>query len=159
MWKASLVVGTCWIAAVMFTAAQQMQPLNAKAGLWQITQTATWTGLPPQLQTVLQNGKTTTYNSCVKTTDLSTNPWADGSGQHCRWTVLKSTGSDMEVQGTSCDLGAQYGMSSEIHGTIHLLDPDNGTGSMTITMTGNGQTLNGQASYTGKWIGARCDMN
>src|SRR5580704_8587148 len=106
MWKASLIVGMCGAAGAAF-AAQQVRPLNVKTGLWQMTQTVTWTGLtglPPQLAAVLQNGQKVAYRSCVKTTDLSTNPWADGSGQHCRWTVLNSSGNDMEVKGTSCDL-------------------------------------------------------
>ena len=163
MWKASLIVGMCWVAAAAaFAAAQQVQPLNVKTGLWQMTQTVTWTGLPPQLAAlpqlaaVLQNGKPVSYRSCVKSTDLITNPWSDGSGNHCRWTVLNSSASDMEVKGTSCDLGNNFGMTAEITGTIHVVDPENGTGSMRITLSGNGQTLNGQASYTGKWIAARC---
>jgi hypothetical protein len=156
MWKASLGVGMCWAAGAAFAAMQQVQPLNVKTGLWQITQTVTWTGLPPQLEVALQNGRKVAYKSCVKTDDLSTNPWADGSGQDCHWTVLNSNGTDMEVKGTSCDLGKDFGMTAEVHGTIHVVDPENGTGSMRITLSGNGLTLNGQASYTGKWIAARC---
>ena len=156
MRKASLIAGMCCATGAMIAAMQPLQPLNVKTGLWQMTQTVTWTGVPPQLQTVLPSGRKSSYTSCVKSADLTTNPWADGSGQHCRWTVLKSTGTDMEVKGTSCDLGNDAGMSAEIHGTIHVVDPEHGTGSMQITMSGDGQTLNGQASYTGKWIAARC---
>jgi hypothetical protein len=156
MCKAKLFVGLCLAVAATVAAAQQVQQLNVKTGLWQINQTVTWTGGPPQLATVLQRGNRVSYRSCVKTTDLSTNPWADGSDQHCRWTVLKSSASDMEVKGTSCDLGNEFGMTGEVQGTIHVVDPENGTGSMHITFSGNGQTLNGQASYTGKWISAQC---
>lgn len=35
-----------------------------------------------------------------------------------------------------------------------MLDSENATGSVEVTMTGNGQTMNGHASYTGKGIGA-----
>jgi Protein of unknown function (DUF3617) len=84
---------------------------------------------------------------------------ADGSGDKCTWTVLNSDGNDMEVQGTSCDLGKDYGIKAGVHGKIHVLDSENGTGSMEVTLTGNGQTMNGQASYTGKWIGESCPRN
>ena len=104
----------------------------------------------------MKNGQTVHYKSCVKPKDLSTNPWADGSGQKCAWTVLNSTGTDMEIRSTSCDLGKDYGMISEAHGKIHVIDSENGTGSFDITLTGNGQTMNGHATYTGKWSGATC---
>lgn len=136
--------------------AAELQPLKVKTGLWQMTQTTTWTGLPPQLAAAMKNGQTVHYKSCVKPKDLSTNPWADGSGQKCAWTVLNSTGTDMEIRSTSCDLGKDYGMISEAHGKIHVIDSENGTGSFDITLTGNGQTMNGHATYTGKWSGATC---
>lgn len=130
-------------------------PLNVKTGLWQITETVTWSGLPPQMAATMKP-QTRTYKSCVTAKDLNGNPWADGSGDKCTWAVLNSTGSDMEVQGTSCDLGRNYGMKTDVHGKIHVLDSEDGTGSMAVTLSGNGQTMNGNASYTGKWIGASC---
>jgi hypothetical protein len=58
-------------------------------------------------------------------------------------------------------MGKNMGMTAEAHGTIHVLDSENGTGSFAIVLTGNGQTMNGHASYTGKWVAASCpaDMN
>jgi hypothetical protein len=47
-------------------------------------------------------------------------------------------------------------MAAEIHGQIHVMDSENGTGSMTVTLTGNGQTMHGLAKYAGKWISASC---
>ena len=135
----------------------KVTPLNVSTGLWQMTETVTWNGLPPQMAAMMRGApQTRTYTSCVKPKDLNTNPWADGSGDKCTWSVLNSTGSDMELRGTSCDLGKDYGMKADVHGTIHVVDSANGTGSMAVTLTGNGQTMNGNASYTGKWIGASC---
>ncbi len=128
-------------------------PLNVKTGLWQMTQTVTWKNLPPQMAPVMQNAVPVTYKSCVKPNDLITNPWANPHDK-CNWTVLNSNGTDMEVRGT-CGLGENYG-TLEAHGKIHVVDPENGTGSMAVILTGNGQTMNGNASYTGKWIGATC---
>jgi hypothetical protein len=143
--------------SVVIAAAVQFQPLNVKTGLWQMTQTMTWNTLPPPLAALLRSmPQSRTYQSCVTAQDLNTNPWANGSGDDCTWTVLNSTASDMEVQGTGCQLGSDYGMTAQIHGQIHIVDPQDGTGLMTITLSGNGQSATGQASYTGKWIGSSC---
>lgn len=147
--------------SVVIAAAVQFKPLNVNTGLWQITQTMSWNALPPAMAAVLRGmPQTRTYQSCVTAQDLSSNPWAEGSGENCTWTVLNSTGTDMEVQGTGCDLGTQFGLTTQIHGQIHIMDPKDGTGQMTMTLgDGNGQTATGQASYTGKWVGATCPTN
>ena len=151
-----LVVLVCSAASVVFAAAAKFQPLNVKTGVWHMTEIVKWTDLPPQMAAMMKAApQTITYNSCVTTSSLSTNPWANGSRDNCTWTVLNSTSTDMEVQGTGCDFG-NSGMTAEVHGQIHILDSENGTGSMTVTLTGNGQTMHGLASYTGKWISASC---
>src|SRR5437879_5859620 len=122
MKRAIAVTVTCLMTSLALTAAEDVQPLNAKTGLWQMTETINWTGLPPQYAAAMRNGQTKNYTSCVKTKDLSSNPWAGGSKERCVWTVLKSTGTDMEVQGTSCEMGKELGMTSEVHGTIHVSD-------------------------------------
>ena len=47
-------------------------------------------------------------------------------------------------------------MIAEAHGKIHVIDSENGTGSFDIALSGNGQTMNGHATYTGKWSGSTC---
>jgi hypothetical protein len=154
------VVVIC-LTASLATAAGDVHPLNAKTGLWQITETVTWTGLPPQMSAMMKNGRTINYKSCVREKDLNGNPFANGADEKCNWKVLKSSSTDMEVQGNSCELGKEFGMTADIHGTIHVPDPENGTGSFTVVLTGNGQTMNGHANYSGKWTSATCpaDMN
>ena len=156
MRKAFAATLVCLLTALVFAASEGIKPLNVKTGLWQITRTVNWTGLPPQIAAAMKNGQPMNYKTCVKEKDLSSNPWAEGSGEKCGWTVLNSTGTDMEVEGTSCDLGRQYDMTADIHGKIHVLDTENGTGSFAVTLTGNGQTMKGNASYRGKWVGATC---
>lgn len=137
--------------------ALSLTPLNVKTGLWQMTETISWVGLPPQMQTAMNNGVAINYKSCVKPADLTVNPWAEGSSGHtCRWTTLSSNGTDMEVQGDSCDLGKDYGLAATVAGTIHVIDSQDGTGSFDIVLTGNGQTMHGHASYTGQWVAATC---
>ena len=159
MKRAIATATLCLTAFLGYAAASNLQPLNVKTGLWQISKTITWSGLPPQYASVMKNGQTIKYNSCVKAENLASNPWANGSGEKCVWTVLSSTGTDMEVRGVSCSMGKNYGMSAEAHGTIHIVDSEDGTGSFAATLTGNGLTMNGNASYTGKWVSANCPAN
>jgi hypothetical protein len=144
-------------ASAVFAAAVQFQPLSVKTGLWHLTKAVTWTNLPPQMAAMMRAApQTINYDSCVTTQSLSTNPWANGSGDNCTWTVLNSTSTDMEVSGTGCNFGGNSGMTGGVHGTIHVVDSEHGSGSMAISVTGNGQTMQGMASYTGQWVSATC---
>jgi hypothetical protein len=149
-----IAVGMVCLAASLATAAGDVQPLNAKTGLWQMTQVVTWTGLPPQYASMMKNGQPVKYKSCVKEKDLTSNPWGHGSEQKCDWKVVKSSSSDMEVEGKSCQMG-DFG-TAEMHGTIHVSDSENGTGTFNIVLTAQGQKMNGHATYTGKWVSATC---
>ena len=146
----------CFAVSLAGVATEKIQPLNAKTGLWQTTQTVKLTGLPPQMAAAIN--PTVTYKGCVKPEDLGTAAWANGGSRlKCSsWTVLKSTGTDMEVQGDGCELG--YGMTASGHGSFHLQESEHLTGSIDYAVTGNGQALQGHASYTSKWIGAACSV-
>jgi hypothetical protein len=160
MRKSIAVAMICLAASLALAATGDMQPLKVKTGLWQMTQTINWTGIPPQYAAALRNGIPFHYQSCVKESDLTKNPWANGSGQKCSWTVLSSNGTDMEVEGT-CNSADNNDMSLQMHGKIHAVDSESGTGSMDVTLSGNGMNANGHGDYTGKWIGASCpaDVN
>jgi hypothetical protein len=160
MRKAIVVGAICLGASLAFAATDSLKPLNVKTGLWQMTQTVTWNGLPPQFAAMLANSVPTHYKSCVKQSDLLKNPWAEGSGEKCSWTVLNSNGTDMEVQGT-CRAADNNNMSLQMHGKIHAVDSENGTGSMDVTLSANGMNAKGHGDYSGKWIGATCpaDVN
>jgi|SRR5579875_774045 len=151
----------CLGASLAFATAANIQPLKVKTGLWQMTEKVTWTGLPPQYAALLQNAVREHYKSCVKATDLIKNPWANGSGQRCTWTVLHSNGTDMEVQGSCRSENKGDDGSMQMQGKIHVVDSEHGTGSTDVTLTWNGMTAKGHATYTGKWIAATCpaDMN
>ena len=148
----------CLGAAVGTAVSASMHPLDVKTGEWQIAETVTWTGVPPQMRGAMPSGHTHTYQTCVKSSDLNTNPWAQGSSDTCTWTVLSSTGTDMEVKGSGCELGKDFGMTADVQGKIHVLDPQNGTGSFDIALSGNGQTVTGHATYAGKWIASSCSQ-
>ena len=139
-------------------------PPNVNTGLWQTTVTAKYTGLPPQIAAAIN--PTMTSKGCVKPKDLTSDAWTNGlAGLKCSSvTVLKSTGTDMDVQGKGCNAG--NGMTAEGHGKFHVLDSEHVTGTMDVTFSGstpfggNGP-VHMLANYDSKWIGATCpaDMN
>ena len=141
--------------------AANMTPLNVQTGLWQMTETVTWVGLPPQMQSAMNSGVPINYQSCVKQADLSSNPWGHGNGHSCHWTTLSSNGTDMTIEGDNCDFGNQNGWVASVKGALHVSDPQHGTGTMDVTVSANGQTMQGHATYTGVWSSATCpaDLN
>jgi Protein of unknown function (DUF3617) len=159
--RQTTVLGTVLAGFLTVAFPQNIQPLRASTGLWEMTETVTWTGLPPnlppELATIMAmaNGRTHNYTTCVKTEDLRSNPWTQGSDEKCTWMVLSSTATDMDVKGVGCDIGME-GMTAEVHGKIHLVDAKDGTGSFEVSLSGNGQTLTGHSSFTGKWVSATC---
>jgi hypothetical protein len=149
--------------AVLFAAAEQR--LKVKPGLWQIDQTAKYSGLPPQMQTMLDRltpaqraamgiGGTHTHKRCVTEKQLNTS-WVDGD-QNCKWTVLKSTDSDLEINGTACRPGSNEGWNSDVVVKIHASNPEHLEGSMHGTATGDGVNATLDGSYQGKWISETC---
>lgn len=167
------------LCALILLAADAYKPLNVKTGLWQVTVIHTASGTPPipadmqarmakmtpeqraRVEEMIRSRfggtpQTTTYNKCVTTKDLNTNPWANGSDEKCNWTVLNSTASDMEVNGSSCAAGRDQGMKTNVNVKLHVVDPENVKATMQGSATGNGQTTNISGTYTGKWLGATC---
>lgn len=154
MRKAIVVGWICLAASLALAATENLQPLNVKTGLWETTQTVKLTGLPPQMAAAIN--PTVIYKSCIKQKDLNTNAWVnEKAGVKCSsWTVLKSTGTDMELEGNGCGLG--NGMTASGHGNIHVQDSEHVTASIDYTVTGSGMAVQGHVSHTSKWIGATC---
>jgi len=128
--------------------------LNVKTGLWQTTVTAKYTGLPPKMAAAVK--PTMTYKGCIKPKDLSTSQWVTGF-KCSSWTVLKSTGTDVEAVGKACEMG--NGMTADGHGKFHAQDSEHLTGVIDgdfTGFTGNGSKVHLHANYTSKWLGATC---
>ncbi len=145
-----LFVGVvCLLASAAVVAAGKYQPLNVKTGTWLVTENLTSTGMPP---------RTITYKSCVTTEELNSNPFNDPEAK-CRWTVLNSTGSDMEIRGNSCVMDSKLGAKADVHLKLHVVDSEHVKGSGDWTMNMNGQDLTGNATGSGKWISATCSRD
>ncbi len=150
-------------AAFLFGSAQQR--LKVKTGLWQLDQTFSYGGLPPQQQAMIDRltpeqraamgiGGTLTHNTCVTENNLNT-AWGAGD-RSCKWNVVKSTDTDLEVNGTSCSLGANEGWKSDVAYKLHAADSEHVQGSMHGTATGAGIDATIDGSYKAKWIAETC---
>ena len=179
MRKIFSTVVICLLAGAILSAAGKVQPLNVKTGLWQVSLTSTMTGLPPippdlqakmdqmppekraQMEAMMKSrfGGTptnTNYKKCVTKEELENNAFSKPE-EKCNWTVVTSTGTDMEVKTASCAAGKNVGMmQTDVDLKIHVVDSENVQATMELTSTGNGNTMKGNGTYTGKWLGATC---
>ena len=137
-----------FLAAIILSAtvllAANLEPLNVKPGLWQVTMTSTISGLRAP---IVNN-----YKSCVKKEDLDKYPFTDHADK-CTWTVQSSTGSKMEASGTCMPQGMG---KVDFSISLEAVDSENVKGTGQLTLNGPAGTMNGNYSGTGKWIGATC---
>ena len=145
------------------------QPLNVKPGLWEKTLTISRTGalpIPPEMLDRLTpeqrarmeermkansaaHSSTNTERSCITREDLEKPLTFDNQ---CTWTILES--SSTKAKGNvSCEA---QGMKMTGNGEFAAPDPEHMKGSVHTTSTGGGQTMNVDATFTSKWLGASC---
>jgi len=125
-------------------AAADLQPLNVKPGLWQVTTTTNVHEMgTPQTQT---------YKSCVTKESLSQYPFADREN-NCKYQVLSSTGSHMEVTGTCMP---PEGWKADFKIQLDVIDSENAQGTGQLTLVGPQGALHGDYTGKGQWIGSRC---
>lgn len=159
----ALIVMSCLVVcAVVLVAAPDQQPLNVKTGTWQVDYTVKYSGLPPQVQAMMDRMSVQqrsamgldapkSYKACVTQKTLNTAWFKD---KNCNWTITKSTSSELDAHGTSCHAG--NGMNSELDFKIHAVDSEHVRATMHGTSTGNGNNVVLDGDYTGTWTGATC---
>jgi len=149
--------------------------LNVKTGLWQTTNTNTVSGsmgLPPELaakMTPAQRARfeaaakkqasgvprTVTHKDCLTPEKLAEDPFTDkshGDNLKCQETVIKSTGTDLEVR----ELCTDGSSKSDIHLSFRADSTEHVTGSGTTTVTMGGQVMNSVMKMDSRWISAAC---
>lgn len=155
-------------AATVVLAAQKIEPLNVKLGLWEMT-TTTKTGgempispellnkLTPEQRAKLEESMkahsgahetTNTYKTCLTKEKMS----FDKEEKNCTRTILTSTSSKVAVK-VQC---SQPKMQSNATMEFEALSPENVKGSGHVVVSGEGHTMNLDGTYTGKWIGSAC---
>jgi hypothetical protein len=142
-----VLLGALLSSAAILLAANDLQPLNVKTGLWQVTMTSKISGISG-----LTKPNTSTYKSCVRKDDLNKYPFTDPEAK-CTWTVLSSTGVKMDASGT-CRPENEGTITFTMH--LEAVNSENVKGTGQLTVNGPAGAMNGNYSGTAKWIGASC---
>lgn len=156
-------VASCLAVCVAVLFAVDEQRLNVKPGVWHVEYNVKYSGLPPQMQAMMDRmtaqqkaamgiAAPKAYKMCLKEKDLNQG-WTRGDDS-CRWKVVKSTSSDLELHSTSCRAG-----DSEVDLTFHAVDSEHVRATMHGTGTEQGTKVTLDGNYTGTWMGATCPAN
>jgi hypothetical protein len=167
MRKAICIASCLTLCAAVLVAADEQRPLNVKPGTWQVEYNVKYSGLPPQYEAMIDQmtpqqkaamgiSSPKTSNRCVTQKNLNTS-WAEGDN-NCRWTVVKSTGSDLDLHGTSCAKGSKDMASDmKVDVNMHAIDSEHVHATLRGTATGNdGSKITMDGTYLGKWLSSTC---
>lgn len=158
-----------WAPALF--AGGDVQPLNIKTGLWEVTMTSEVSGRPPippealarmtpeqraKFETAMkarssQGPQTKTYKNCVTKEKLNKDPFSE-ERKSCTRTVLASTGSRMDVREVCVDQNGEREMTIR----IEAADSEHVTGSGQVNASGGNNSMKVSMRFAGKWIGAIC---
>jgi hypothetical protein len=135
---AAISATTTWMGA-----ADNVQPLNLKTGVWQVTMTSTVQGM---------GSRTHTYKSCVTKENLNQYPFADPDN-NCQYKVQSSTASHMDVSG-SCQ--PNEGGKADFKIQLTAVDSENVKGTGQLSLAGPQGAMHGDYTGIGKWMGSSC---
>jgi hypothetical protein len=99
--------------------------------------------------------RTVTTKDCLTPEKLAEDPFRErphNGDVKCEETVIKSTGTDFEVQ-EHCAWGSS---KSEVHLSFHADSPEHVTGSGTTTMNSGDHVMKSAMKMESKWISASC---
>lgn len=170
-----ILCGAFCLSAAGLMAAGNVVPLNVKTGLWETTSTVTVNGavgIPPEMvaqmtpeqraqveaaMKAMGNGKPriSTYKDCLTQKDLTEDPFthkAYGENIKCQDTVIKATGSDLELK-ESC---TQDTSKADVHVKFHASSSEHVSGTGTVVATAGGHTMTSDMKMESKWLGATC---
>jgi hypothetical protein len=161
------------LAATLFCAAAcvaQNTPLSVKTGEWESTMTSETSGQLPIPQEMIdkmtpeqrakmeammkargmQGPRTTVTKSCVKQEDLD-KPFGR-ENKSCKQSIVTSSATQQEIH-MECDMGGGKQV-----GTLKFEAVDSSTvkGSMQMTASNAGRTMNINSTFSAKWLGPAC---
>jgi hypothetical protein len=157
------------LTAAACQAADNITPMNAKPGLWEITSVTERGGMPPIPADALAKmppdqrarieaqfksmsaPQTTTKQSCITDGDVAKGFGWNNTEKSCRQTIVTSTGSKQEVK-WECD-GAQKNSGWV---KIDAPDPAHVNAHIEITMGSSGRVMNMKVDTSAKWLGNSC---
>jgi hypothetical protein len=141
-----IFVALLFMSAVFVWAADKLEPLNIKTGLWEVTMNSKPSGqvpIPPS---------TTTYKSCLTKEELEKGPTFNQTDMQCTQTILTSSPTRLEMQ-VACQ-----GQGMNGNGTMQVVavSQESAKASGHINMSAGGLTMNNNITITAKWIGPTC---
>ena len=161
---AALFCGAAWAA--------DTTPLNVKTGEWETTVTGESTGQLPIPQEMLDKltpdqrakmeaamkgrglagARPTDSKGCVRKEDLDKPFGNDGERKTCKMNIVTSSSTRQEIH-MECENGA-----NKQTGTLKLeaVDSGNVKGSLQMTMSNGGRTMNVNSNFSAKWLGPVC---
>jgi urease alpha subunit len=166
----ALSAGLIFIVAVSVWAADNIQALNVKPGLWETTSTVTRSGempipaeflarMTPDQRAKLearmkanstQNTRTHTYRTCETKEKLKRTPFSDA--KECTLNVVSSTSSKAELR-VSCQT---EGLKTSGDMLVEALSTESIKGSGHMTAAGGGHSMNMNTTLSSKWLGSSC---
>jgi hypothetical protein len=164
-----IIVGLTLLTSGAVVAANNIQPLNVKTGLWETNAITTISGQPPipaedlakltpeqraKMETAMKSlagTRNLTYKSCVTKEKLAKGTAFDKSS--CTWTTFTSTSTKAEMTGV-CTEERYMKVNVNLH--IMVLNPESITGSGQMSFSGNGRTMSSSSTMTAKWLGPDC---
>ena len=153
--------------------AADFRPLDVKTGQWESTLSGQTTGQPPipdellkrltpeqraKVEAAMQEkglgGRKTTLNKSCLTKDKLNKPFnlGDENTKSCTSTLVTSTGTRQEIR-LECD---RQGMKSSGTVKVEAVNSENVKGSMEMSVSNAGRTMNMNYTFSSKWIGPVC---
>lgn len=170
MCRVSVASLVCMWASLLL-AGGSFQPLNIKTGLWQVTWNYTvsghrsWppdvlAGMSPEQRARVEEAMKTMASGvakprilrqCVTKEQLSKDPFSENP-KSCSETVISSTGREMLIRGVCLENGVKGDMTAR----VEALDSENIKGSVQLIAAEGKNSMNTNASFTGKWMAPVC---
>jgi Protein of unknown function (DUF3617) len=156
-------------------AADSVQPLDVKLGLWESTTTMEHSGAPPIPDEVLakltpeqrakieerakasaqQGPKTTTRKSCIKKEDLDKAMAFGNNDKNCHRTILTSSSSKLEFR-IECGAGTMKS-NGDVH--IEAISSEHVKGSVQMTIGDGTRSMKLNSTFESKWLGPVCEAS
>jgi hypothetical protein len=159
------LVGFCLLAA------DRIQPLSAKLGLWEVTTTQQMSGVPPipadrlakltpeqraHMEALFKQkaGSPTvrTRQTCVTQEKLDKAPFSEERA-NCQRTVVNSTSKMLEMHEVCTE---QDGSQRQIDAKYEIVGDNSMKGSTQVKASNAGRTMNMNIDLSGKWLGSDC---
>jgi len=147
-------------------------PLNVKTGEWESTMTNETSGqlpipqemldkMPPEQRAKMeaamkargmQGPRTTSHKNCVKKEDLDKPFGKENENKACKQTILTSSATKQEIH-MECEMGGGKQVGTL---TLEALDSSNVKGTMQMTASSGGRSMNVNSTFSAKWLGPAC---